>query len=265
MTAPRSTPADPGQARRLLLILLTLNALAAAAYVLLPGGMAASASMFAAPMPDIPLWQLALANMALVVVAYGAFAFAGDAMARRAGLPGALAAGSSAGALCLRPTLVGLGVGVALVALDRLTAAVTDFPGFPHPPFPGSLLASLTAGIGEEIAFRLFFLSLWALVLTAFLGWLRRPGLRPAALVAANILAALAFAAGHLGSAMALAGVASPAALPPAELAELVVLNGGLGFVAGRAFLRHGILAAAGIHFWADIVWHVLFPVLAGS
>ncbi|MEJ2287757.1 MAG: CPBP family glutamic-type intramembrane protease [Deinococcales bacterium] len=246
--------------------MLAVYALAAAAYVLLPGGMAANASLMGMPMPDVPLWQLAAANVLLIVVVYGVMAFAGDALARRSGLPGALPAEVSPRALWLEPLAIGAGAGVGLVAIDRVTALVAPrFGGFPHPAFPSSVLASLTAGIGEEIAFRLFVLSLWAWLLTGLARWLGRPALRPAALGAANALAALAFAAGHLGSATLLAGVTTPLALPPAELVELLVLNGALGLLAGRAFLRHGLLAASGVHFWADVVWHVLFPVLLGG
>ena len=251
---------------RVLAVMLAVYALATAAYVLLPEGMAANASLFGAPMPDIPLWQLAVANLLLVLVLYGLLGLAGDALARRAGLPGALAARASARALWLEPLLVGVAAGVGLVAVDRVAASLSPaFSGFPHPAFPSSLLASLTAGIGEEIAFRLFMLSLWAWLLTALLRWLGRPDLRSAALWTANVVAALAFAAGHLGSAMVLAGASSPFALPALELLELALLNGGLGLLAGRAFLQYGLLAASGIHFWADIVWHVLFPLLLGA
>jgi len=64
---------------------------------------------------------------------------------------------------------------------------------------------------------------------------------------------------------MFLAGASSPLALPAVELLELLVLNGALGLLAGRAFLRYGLLAASGVHFWADIVWHALFPLLTGA
>jgi len=254
----------PAQRRGILLSwFLAVYALATAAYVLLPSGLRQNAATMGLPMPAMPLWHIATANVLLVAVVYGLFAFLGDWLAGRAGLPGALRPGASLTDLGWRPLGLGLAAGACLVALDRLGAAFTPFAGFAHPPFPASLLASLTAGIGEEIAFRLFVLSLWAALLLALVRWLRRPALRPAALWTANVLAALAFAAGHLGSAMALAGVSSPAALPSAELVELAVLNGGLGLLAGRAFIRHGLPAAAGVHFWADIVWHVLFPVLA--
>lgn len=250
------------RARPVLVGLLAVYAGATAAYVLLPSGMAGNAALLGVAMPHVATWKLALANVGLVLVLYGALAFAGDALGRRAGLPGAVRPQATAAELWLRPVPVGLAAGLAFVALDRLTAAVSDFPGFQHPPFPSSLLASLTAAIGEEIAFRLFLLSLWAFLLSGLARLLGRPGLRPAALWAANVLAAVAFAAGHLASAMALAGVTSPADLPTAELVEGLVLNGGLGLLAGRATMRHGLPAAASVHFWADMVWHVAFPLL---
>lgn len=243
--------------------MLAAYALATALYVLLPSGLRQNSVSMGLPLPALPLWQLALANVLLVAALYGLLAFAGDWLAGRAGLPGAFRPAEPVAAWAWRPMAVGLTAGLGLVAFDRLTAALTPFAGFPHPAFPASLLASLTAGIGEEIAFRLFVLSLWAALLTGLLRWLRRPGLRPAALWLANVLAALAFAAGHMGSALALAGASSPAALPAAELVELLLLNGGLGLLAGRAFVRHGLPAAAGVHFWADIVWHVVYPALA--
>ena len=45
-------------------------------------------------------------------------------------------------------------------------------------------------------------------------------------------------------------------------LAELIVLNGILGLLAGESFARDGLVAAAGVHFWADVVWHVIFGAL---
>ena len=43
---------------------------------------------------------------------------------------------------------------------------------------------------------------------------------------------------------------------------EIVLLNGLLGMVAAWAFKKYGFLAPVGLHFWADIVWHVLWGVL---
>ena len=132
-------------------------------------------------------------------------------------------------------------------------------PGFPHPAFPLSLVASGAAGIGEEILFRGLVMGLWAFLFSLVLR--RWNGLR-AALWIGNVIAALAFSASHLPAAMFLLNVASPAQLPTAVLMELVVLNSLLGLVAGERYMRDGLVAAMGVHFWADVVWHVLAPVL---
>jgi membrane protease YdiL (CAAX protease family) len=123
-----------------------------------------------------------------------------------------------------------------------------------------SLIASATAGIGEEIVFRGFVMGLWAFLLNLLL---RRSGQTTIALWIANVLAALAFAAGHLPASMLLLGVQSPLQLPVALLADLVVLNGLVALVAGERYMRSGLVAAMGVHFWADIVWHVLWPLVA--
>lgn len=244
---------------RLFALMLALYALATIAYVLMPGGMLGPAESAAPPPTSIPLWQLALANGALVLVGYGAIGCAGLWLANRAGLPGAFRPGDSPRERFSAPFGLGLIIGIVLVAFDLLVQA-TGVPGFPHPAFPASLLASFTAGVGEEMLFRLFLMSLWAV----FFGFaLRRlaPGhkTRELSLWLANGVAALAFALGHLGSAVTLAGVATPASLPPLMLVEMVALNGLLGVVAGRTFIRSGLIAAAGVHFWADVVWHVIF------
>jgi len=157
---------------------------------------------------------------------------------------------------------LGLGCGVAIVLGDRLFAARQSaalgpgWGGFPHPQFPFSLIASATAGIGEEVFFRLFVLSLWALLLNLFL---RRWQATRLALGIANLIAALAFAAGHLPGVILMLGV--EVAYQPMVLAELFLLNGLVGLVAGERFIRDGLVAAVGVHFWADIVWHVLWPL----
>jgi hypothetical protein len=43
---------------------------------------------------------------------------------------------------------------------------------------------------------------------------------------------------------------------------EIVLLNGMLGMFAAYGLGKHGFLAAVGIHFWTNIVWHVLWGVL---
>jgi membrane protease YdiL (CAAX protease family) len=178
-------------------------------------------------------------------------------------LPGIFRPGATRREWFLRPLIVGVIGGVILVIVDLLITRYSDFGGFPHPAFPGSILASLTAGIGEEILFRLFMLSLWAVLLSWLLGKLfDKKNSRPWALWAANIIAALAFAAGHLSSAMYFFGVSTPVELPVQVILMIFALNGFVGILAGWLFITEGLIAAAGVHFWADIVWHVIYGLL---
>jgi hypothetical protein len=47
----------------------------------------------------------------------------------------------------------------------------------------------------------------------------------------------------------------------PALIVEVFLLNGTLSLVAAYFFKKSGYLAAAGVHFWADMVWHVVWGV----
>jgi len=249
---------------KLLLILIGIYILGAVVFIFVPGGsLDMSAAFTGAAGPSMPGWQMALGNGAIILVLYTSLGFVGLVLARRLAWPGIYRVGATGRDLFLRPLGWGVAVGLILVMVDLLAQRFTSFQGFVHPAFPASILASLTAGIGEEIMFRLFVMSLWAVILTWISRWLL-PGRETEQPVfwIANLIGALLFASGHLGTAMVLAGVSTPAALPPVMLFELVTLNGLLGLVAGVAFRRDGLLAATGVHFWADIVWHVLFGLL---
>ncbi|HSO11715.1 MAG TPA: hypothetical protein VLT51_05020, partial [Anaerolineales bacterium] len=72
----------------------------------------------------------------------------------------------------------------------------------------------------------------------------------------------LAFGAGHLGTALILTGASSTAELNPVLLAEIFLLNGIVGLVAGERYMKDGFVAAAGVHFWTDVVFHVLWGLM---
>ena len=207
----------------------------------------------------MPVWQLALMNAAIVFVAYGLFAMASSWFAQKLQVPWIYREGAGWKALVLMPLLLGLVVGGVLVVADRLFTSLPGGQAFPHPAFPLSLIASGAAGIGEEILFRGLVMGLWAFLFGLLL---RRWNGRPAALWIGNSLAALAFSASHLPAAMYLLNASSPAGLPTPVVLELVVLNSVLGLVAGERYMRDGLIAAMGVHFWADVVWHVLAPAL---
>jgi membrane protease YdiL (CAAX protease family) len=239
-------------------------ALVVVIYFILPGGSGMPTTSDAPTMPDIPLWVLALANAGIVLVVYSLVGLIGLWLSTKAGLPGIYREGASRSSFWLVPLGVGAAGGVFLVICDWLFSGFFGLEPLPHPPFPGSILASLAAGIGEEILFRLFVMSLWA----ALLGWLARwllPGRNLSLPVAwiANIIAALAFGAGHMGTVMLLFNAASPAELPAALIAEVFLLNGIIGLAAGELYRRHGLVAASGVHFWADMVWHVIYGIIA--
>jgi membrane protease YdiL (CAAX protease family) len=244
-----------------LIVLLVVYALLAAAAVWLapaeqipsPTAGAASAAL------RMPLWQLALLNAVIVLVAYGLFATASAWFAHKLQIPWMYREGAGWKSLFLWPLLLGLVVGAALVVADRLFTSLPGGQAFPHPQFPLSLVASAGAGIGEEILFRGLVMGLWAFLFNLLL---RRWNAHQGALWIGNAIAALVFSAGHLPAVMFLLNAPSPAQLPTPVLLELVVLNTALGLVAGERYMRAGLVAAMGVHFWADVVWHVLAPVL---
>lgn len=210
------------------------------------------------PMPDtgLPPWVLGLANAGIVVVVYGLLALAGYWFARKLGLPGIFnEAGDWRGWLFV-PLGLGLACGVALVIGDVLFAPINGIGRIAHPGFPLSILASIGAGIGEEIAFRGFVFGLWGVILS----WLfKRVNGRTAALWTANVIAALLFGLSHFGTIMVLTGAKSLAELSPVLMVEVVVLNGIIGLIAGQRYMRDGLVAAMGVHFWADVVFHVIW------
>jgi len=204
-----------------------------------------------------PLWLIGLANAGIILVLYGLLGLIGLWFARRLGWPGVYRPDAGWRSWFWWPMALGVVVGVLMVVGDRAFSVFGDWGGLSHPAFPMSLIASATAGIGEEIVFRVFVMGLWA-----FLLHLVFRQQRGRVIWIANAIAALAFAAGHLPSVMYLFGVSSPLELPAALLIEIALLNGLVGLVAGERYARDGLVAAAGVHFWADVVWHVIWPLL---
>jgi membrane protease YdiL (CAAX protease family) len=215
--------------------------------------MAASAGV---PMPDLGSsnTMVGLEAAGVVVVLYGIVGLAGYWFARKLGWPGIFHEEGNWRRWFFIPLLLGLGCGVFLVLADLLFAPLNGFGRIPHPPFPLSILASVGAGIGEEILFRGFVFGLWAFLLN----WLlKRFNGRTAALWIANVIAALAFGASHFATVLFLTGASSLAELNPLLLIEVFLINGIIGVVAGQRYMKDGLVAASGVHFWADMVWHV--------
>ncbi len=241
------------------LILLVVYAFCAfATYAFFTDELAATTGV---PMPDmgVPVWVVGLANAGIVLVVYGLLGLAGFWFAGKLELPGIFSQDGNWRRWFFIPLVLGLVCGVFIVIGDVLFAPINGFGRFPHPAFPISILASLSAGIGEEIMFRGFVFGLWGFLLN----WLfKRFNGRTVALWIANIIAALAFGAGHLGTLFFLTGASSIADLNPVLLAEVFILNGTIGLIAGERYMKDGLVAASGVHFWADVVFHVMWGLV---
>lgn len=213
------------------------------------------------PLPDMGVSNevLGLANAGIVLVVYGLAGLAAYWFARKLGLPGIFSEDGNWRRWFLIPLLLGLVCGVMLVIGDLLFAPINGFGRMVHPEFPVSILASLSAGIGEEILFRGLVFGLWGFILN----WLlKRFNGRTVALWVANVIAALAFGAGHLGTLLFLTGASSLAELNPVLLVEIFLLNGIIGLTAGQRYMKDGLVAAAGVHFWTDVVFHVMWGLM---
>ena len=202
---------------------------------------------------------LGLANAGIILVAYGLAGLAGYWFARKLGLPGIYSVDGNWRRWVLIPMGLGIVCGFFVILGDIVFAPINGFGPFVHPAFPSSILATISAAIGEEIAFRVFVFGLWGFVLN----WiLRRWNGRTAALWIANVISALIFAAGHLGLAFQLTHATSLADINPIFLLEIFLLNGVVGVIAGWRYMKDGLVAASGVHLWTDIVWHVVWGLL---
>jgi membrane protease YdiL (CAAX protease family) len=227
-------------------------------YALFVDQLAATAGV---PMPDMGVSDsvLGLANAGIILVIYGILGLLGFLFGRKLGFPGIYSEDGNWRRWFIIPLVLGLACGVFLIVCDLIFAPINGFGRMVHPAFPLSVLASISAGIGEEIMFRGFAFGLWGLILT----WLlNRFNGRTAALWIANIIAALAFAAGHLGTVFVLTGASSLAELDPILLVEILILNGVIGLVAGERYMKDGLISAIGVHFWSDIVFHGLWGLV---
>lgn len=154
--------------------------------------------------------------------------------------------------------LIALEVGIFAPLLSRdLSRHGTTLPASLTPPAWQGLLASLYGALDEEILLRLFVLTVLAwLGSRVWKSGVRRPG--NGVLWTANILAAILFGLGHL-PATAAAGLPIDALV----VTRAVILNGLLGVGFGWLYFTDGLESAMLAHFSADIILHVVAPLLA--
>lgn len=234
--------------------LVVLNAILAAVAMFMPQG-----PHVAVPDADADLLSLALVNAAVVVLLYGGLGYVGLRLTRKLGYPDLLDARVTHHRRFIKPCIVGLWLGLLFIIADNVFSRFHHYGPLPHPPFPTSLVASLTAGIGEEMVFRLFFIPLlvWLISHVVLKGELERLIYWNAA-----IFSAVFFSLGHIPAVMMLYGFDSLSDIPSPMMAELFVLNGTFSIVAAYFLRRSGYLAAVTLHTSANIVWHVIWGLL---
>jgi hypothetical protein len=239
---------------RIYIAMILALAVGAAVQALLPQGdilpMLGDQEMPASP----PV--MALANFAIMLVVYGGVGLVGLRLANVLGFAGVWDEQSTNRQRLVIPAVAGLGLGLWFVIADAVLSRLHAFGRLPHPEFPASLVASLTAGIGEEVLFRLFFITLWVWLISHVL--LRKRALN-AVFGVVTALSAIVFTVAHVPAVLMLFGLNDVADMHVALLVELLLLNGSLSVVAALFLRWWGIVAAAGVHFWTDIVWHVVW------
>jgi membrane protease YdiL (CAAX protease family) len=118
-----------------------------------------------------------------------------------------------------------------------------------------AILAAFYGGIGEEILFRLLVMNL---ILWIVMKIFRRPKGNPGGggVWAANIVAAVLFGLGHLGI------TGSLTAITAIVIIRAILLNGVAAVIFGWLYWKKGLEAAMVAHFSADIVLHVITPLV---
>ena len=161
-------------------------------------------------------------------------------------------------ALILPSAVLGVLAGVAIVLLDlwvfgpRLAVAGSDIGDLQPPAWQG-LLASFYGAIPEELLLRL---GLMTLLVWVGAQLTRTSARRPVVVWTAIVITALLFGAGHLPT------TATMLPLTPLVIARALVLNGIGGIVFGWLYWKRGLIAAMLAHFSADVVLHVVTPLL---
>jgi hypothetical protein len=155
----------------------------------------------------------------------------------------------------LLPTiLVGLTAGVLGLFSQNAIPRDALMPGLDNPTTFEILLRSLSAGLTEEILFRLGLMTLFVWAIRSIV---KRPAMHVPSLWAGNALAALLFAAAHLPQ-LAFFQRHSRSLLIPFAL-----VSGSAGMIMGWLYIRYGLISAVVAHFIVDLVVYVVPRLLA--
>lgn len=199
----------------------------------------------------VPLWVMLVVSIVQSAVLFSVAVYVGLRLLPRVGLrllpQGRFISSSIAW---------GILVGVAIIVMDLLFVWLTPFSGYGDAavaPVWQALLASLYGGISEEVLLRLFFMTLLIWLFskifrmypsTAWLVW------------SAIVVSAVIFGIAHLPTAAALGPVTA------IVIVRTITLNAIGGIIFGWLFWKQGLAAAVVAHFCADIILHVLAPLV---
>ncbi|MBQ7964685.1 MAG: CPBP family intramembrane metalloprotease [Ruminococcus sp.] len=160
----------------------------------------------------------------------------------------------------LSSLVVGAFTGV-LLGIDHFVSCAV-YPEIQTVNINSFSLAGVTAsilygGIIEEVMIRLFFMSLIAIIIwKLFFRKYSANNIPQKVYIIANIVAAFAFAAGHLPATIGMFGE-----LTPYLLIRCFALNGIAGYLFGELFRKHSIGYAMIAHATAHIVKFIIFAI----
>ena len=201
---------------------------------------------------------LAVVNFFIMLILYGGLGFLGLILTRKLGFAKIWDEKISNKQRFWNPLLIGVILGILFIIVDLILSRFSGIKML-HPPFPTSLVASAIAGIGDEVIFRLFFISFWVWLISHVI-FRKKYQNRIFWIVA--VISAIAFSFVHLPATMMIFGFNSISEIPVAFHVEVLLLNGSLSLIAAYYFRKYGLLAIVGIHFWLDVIWHVVYGVL---
>ena len=234
--------------------LIVTLAILAAINVFLPQGSTVPAQEFPVSKP-----VFAFVVASIMLLGYGGLGLLGMMFSHKLGFADLWCTTISVKQRLLIPTFIGAALGVFFILADAILSKFHTLGTIPHPPFPTSIVASASAGIGEEVIFRLFFISFWVWLISNVI--LKRKWQNQIFWIVA-FGSAFAFAFAHVPSLMFLFGLKTIGDIPLALMSEIILLNGVLSIVAAYYFKTYGFLSAVCIHFAADVVWHVIWGAL---
>ncbi|MFO7815415.1 MAG: CPBP family glutamic-type intramembrane protease [Halanaerobiales bacterium] len=237
----------------ILIVILTFSSVIS---VYLPQG-----QMISIQQQELPASKniIALVNALIMLILYGGLGYIGLRLSKKIDFPEFWDSKYSVKEKLVYPAVLGATAGLFLIILDYIFSFFNGFGKLIHPPFPTSFFASLSAGIGEEIIFRLFFITFWVWLISKVI---LSGKYKNIVFWIITVISAILFAGAHLPSIMFLVGAKTISDLSTILIVELLILNSLISIPAAYYFRKYGILAAVSIHFWADIGWHVIYGLL---